>query len=168
MASGKQKQVIIDYVENKEFDYKIKFSVLKVLVIVLAVFLAVIWLKSFFTLEVVLDEETQSRLDKDTEHAVDDAKKYLDEKYNMEYELNTFEPIIYALSSETSWDRTHYDGNWRGKFTIDGVSYKIGKRPQDWKKILKNQDFILWKAYNQAKRLMENGKMHIDIITNLI
>ena len=125
MASEKQKQVTIDYVENKEFDYKIKFSVLKVLVIVLAVFLAVTWLKSFLTLEVVLDEETQARLDKDTAHAVDDAKKYLDEKYNIEYELNTFEPIIYALSSETSWDRTHYDGNWQGEFTIDGVSYQI-------------------------------------------
>lgn len=125
MASEKQKQVTIDYDENKELNYKIKFSVLKVLVIVLAVFLAVTWLKSFFTLEVVLDEETQARLDKDTEHAVDDAKKYLEEKYNIEYELNTFEPVIYALSSETSWDRTHYDGNWRGEFTIDGVSYQI-------------------------------------------
>lgn len=125
MASEKQNQVTIDYVENKEFNYKIKFSVLKVLVIVLAVFLAVTWLKSFLTLEVVLDEETQARLDKDTAHAVDDAKKYLVAKYNMEYELNTFEPAIYALSSETSWDRTHYDGDWIGEFTIDGVSYQI-------------------------------------------
>lgn len=125
MASEKQKQVTIDYIENKEFNYKIKFSMLKVLVIVLAVFLAVTWLKSFFTSEVVLDEETQARLDKDTAHAVDDAKKYLDAKYNMEYELNTFEPVIYALCSETSWDRTHYDGNWSGEFTIDGVSYQI-------------------------------------------
>ena len=125
MASEKQKQVTTDYVENKELDYRIKFSVLKVLVIALAVFLAVTWLKSFFTSEVILDEETQARLDKDTAHAVDDAKKYLDEKYNIEYELNTFEPVIYALTSETTWDITHYDGNCKGEFTIDGVSYQI-------------------------------------------
>lgn len=72
-----------------------------------------------------LNEETQARLDKDTEHAVADAKKYLKEKYHMEYELNTFEPVIYGLSSETTWNRTHYDGEWTGEFTIDGKLYEI-------------------------------------------
>lgn len=72
-----------------------------------------------------LSEEKQAQLDKDTEHAVDDAKAYLEEKYHMEYELNTFEPVIYGLTSETTWDRTHYDGEWTGAFTIDGKRYEI-------------------------------------------
>lgn len=126
MASEKQKQVTIDYGKNKQFNYRIKFSVLKVFVIVLAVFLAMTWLKSFFTLEVVLDEETQARLDKDTAHAVDDAKKYLEKKYNMDYELNTFKPEIIGPSDlDQVSSGKHYNGTWQGEFTVDGNKYKI-------------------------------------------
>lgn len=121
MASEKQKQVTKDYVENKEFDYQIRVSKLKVIIVLLTV----ACLLSSCTSKVVLDEGTQKCLDKDTEHAVDDAKKYLDEKYNMEYELNTFEPVIYAFTDETTWNRTHYGGDWEGEFTIDGISYEI-------------------------------------------
>lgn len=121
MLLKEQTQVTIDYVDKKEINYKIKFSMLKTLFVLMTV----VCLLSGCTSQIVLDEETKEQLDKDTEHAVNDAKKYLDEKYNVEYELNTFEPVIYALTSETTWDRTHYDGNWEGEFTIDGVSYKI-------------------------------------------
>ena len=75
-----------------------------------------------------LSEEKQAQLDRDTAHAVDDAKKYLEEKYHTEYQLNTFEPYIYFVTSEATWVRTHYNSTWTGEFTIDGKRYEIAAR----------------------------------------
>lgn len=72
-----------------------------------------------------LDEETQAQLDKDTEHALTDAQTYLEEKYHTTYELDTFEPYIYFMTSDKAWVRTRYHSKWTGNFTIGDKDYEI-------------------------------------------
>lgn len=71
-----------------------------------------------------LDIEARVQLNKDSKHAVEYAIAYLDEKYHMDYELNTFEPEIIKpvdLDSRVC----HYNSTWTGEFTVDGNKYKI-------------------------------------------
>lgn len=71
-----------------------------------------------------LDREARAQLNRDSKHAVEDAIAYLDEKYHMDYELNTFEPeIIKPVDLDSSvW---HYNSTWTGEFTVDGDKYRI-------------------------------------------
>lgn len=71
-----------------------------------------------------LDREAQAQLNRDARHAEKDAIAYLDEKYHMDYELNTFEPeIIKPVDLDSSV--CHYNSKWQGEFTVDGNKYKI-------------------------------------------
>lgn len=71
-----------------------------------------------------IDEETQAKIDEDTAHAEKDALQYLSEKYNREFELKSFEPYTYVLTSDTNW-LAHYDGEWKGKFIVNDETYNI-------------------------------------------
>lgn len=71
-----------------------------------------------------IDEETQAKIDEDAAHAEKDALQYLSEKYNREFELETFEPYTYVVTSDTNW-HAHYDGEWRGKFIVNDEIYNI-------------------------------------------
>lgn len=75
-----------------------------------------------------LSVESQRELDEDREHAEADARKYLEDKYHMDFEMNSFEPYIYMQSSDF---KTHYDRIWEGEFTVDGKQYEIqGRVPE--------------------------------------
>lgn len=75
---------------------------------------------------VSLSEATQARLDEDATHAEEDALQYLSEKYDMDFELKSFEPDIYMLTSDANWFvRSHYSGAWEGEFIVDGETYTI-------------------------------------------
>ncbi|MBD5453925.1 MAG: hypothetical protein HDR30_06395 [Lachnospiraceae bacterium] len=76
--------------------------------------------------KVSLDEETQAEVDEDATHAEEDAMQYLSEKYDMDFELKSFEPYIFALTSDTNWlVRSHYARTWKGEFIVDGETYTI-------------------------------------------
>ena len=60
------------------------------ILICFAVFLQIVDI--FFSLN--LYEGEQMRLNSDAEHASEDAMAYLDEKYHMDYKLNTFKPQL--------------------------------------------------------------------------
>lgn len=73
-----------------------------------------------------IDEETQAEVDEDATHAEEDALQYLSEKYDMDFELKSFEPDIYMLSSDANWFvRSHYNGAWKGEFIVDRETYTI-------------------------------------------
>ena len=75
-----------------------------------------------------LSVESQRELDDDREHAEADARKYLEDKYHMDFEMNSFEPDIYMLSSDF---KAYYDRIWIGEFTVDGKQYEIqGRVPE--------------------------------------
>ncbi len=71
-----------------------------------------------------IDEETQEKIDQDATHAEKDALQYLSKKYDMEFELQSFEPYTYVLTSDTDW-HAHYDGEWNGEFIVNGETYNI-------------------------------------------
>ena len=73
-----------------------------------------------------LDREARAQLNRDSKHAVEDAMAYLDEKYHMDYELNTFEPeIIKPADLDRLYSGWYYDSTWKGEFTVDGNKYEI-------------------------------------------
>ena len=75
--------------------------------------------------KISLDEETQAKLDEDTVHAMDDALQYLSEKYDIDFELKSFEPIISGSTNEDPFVRTDYYGEWEGEFIVNGETYNI-------------------------------------------
>lgn len=88
-----------------------------------AVFLLIIYM--FFS-STGLDKEAKAQLNRDARHAKKDAIAYLDEKYHMDYELNTFEPeIIKPADLDRLYSGWYYDSTWQGEFTVDGNKYKI-------------------------------------------
>ena len=105
-----------------------------------------------------LYEGEQMRLNSDAKHAAEDAMAYLDEKYHMDYKLNTFKPQLTG-SVDLDSSRKHYNGRWRGKFTVDGSKYGI----EFW-----GQHFIsgyfstYYDGTNIGELLRENG-IYIDI-----
>ena len=78
------------------------------------IFLIIPCLISGCSATVSLDEETQAKLDEDTVHAMEDALHYLSEKYDMDFELKSFEPIISSSTNEDPFVRTEYYGEWEG------------------------------------------------------
>lgn len=90
------------------------------ILILFAVFLPIVGI--FFSPN--LYEGEQMRLNSDAKHAAEDAMAYLDEKYHMDYKLNTFKPQLTG-SVDLDSSRKHYNGRWRGKFTVDGSKYGI-------------------------------------------
>ena len=73
-----------------------------------------------------VSEATQARIDEEATHAEEDAMQYLSEKYDMEFELQSFEPDIFSLTSDANWFvRSHYIGAWEGEFIVDGETYTI-------------------------------------------
>ena len=44
---------------------------------------------------VELNEVLQAELEEDQTHAVEDAQRYLEEKYHIDFELTSFEPFIF-------------------------------------------------------------------------
>lgn len=112
---------------KKQSNIKTFFIVLAVLLVCmlipfvpLAVFLLIIRLLFLPR----LDREAQAQLNRDARHAEKDAIAYLDEKYHMDYELNTFEPeIIKPVDLDSSV--CHYNSTWTGEFTVDGNKYEI-------------------------------------------
>lgn len=71
-----------------------------------------------------IDEETQAKIDEDAAHAEKDALQYLSKKYNREFELKSFEPYTYVLTSDTNW-HAHYGGEWKGEFIVNDETYNI-------------------------------------------
>ncbi|MDE7284889.1 MAG: hypothetical protein K2N85_15095 [Lachnospiraceae bacterium] len=115
---------------KKHLNIKTFFIVLAVLLVCmlmpfvpLAVFLLIIYI--LFS-PPGLDKEAKAQLNRDSKHAVEDAIAYLDEKYHMDYELNTFEPeIIKPSDLDRIYSGWYYDSEWQGEFTVDGNKYKI-------------------------------------------
>ena len=75
--------------------------------------------------KVSLDEETQAEVDEDATHAEEDALKYLSEKYDMDFELKSFEPIISSSTNEDPFVRTEYYREWEGEFIVNRETYNI-------------------------------------------
>ena len=75
--------------------------------------------------KISLDEETQAKLDEDTVYAMEDAMQYLSEKYDMDFKLKSFEPIIWGSTNEDPFVRTEYYGEWEGEFIVNGKTYNI-------------------------------------------
>lgn len=92
---------------------------------------AIIFALNDFGSRVELNEVLQAELKEDQTHAVEDAQRYLEEKYHMDFELISFEPYIFMnpnsmpKSEGSNWVRTHYYRLWTGEFTVDGNVYKI-------------------------------------------
>lgn len=91
----------------------------------ITIFLIIPCMISGCSAKVSLDEETQAKLDEDTEHAMEDALKYLSEKYSMDYDLTLFEPIISSSTNEDPFVRTEYYREWEGEFIVNGETYNI-------------------------------------------
>ena len=106
-----------------------------VLAVLLSVFCILMLLAPFAVLLLIiymffsstgLDKESKVQLNRDARHAEKDAIAYLDERFHMNYELNTFEPEITGPSDlDQVFSGTHYDGTWQGEFTVDGNKYRI-------------------------------------------
>ena len=97
------------------------------------IFLIILCLMCGCSAKISLDEETQAKVDEDAAHAEEDAMQYLSEKYDMDFELKSFEPYIFGLTSDTNWFvRSHYVRTWKGEFVVDGETYTImGNIPQN-------------------------------------
>lgn len=90
-----------------------------------AMILGIRWFKNYAS-RIELSEELQIELEEDQTHAEKDARRYLEEKYHMDFELNYFEPYIHIMTSDGNWlVRTHYDRVWIGNFTVNGKKYAI-------------------------------------------
>ena len=64
------------------------------------IFLIILCLMCGCSAKISLDEETLAEVDEDAAHAEEDALKYLSEKYDMDFELKSFEPDIWKKTTK--------------------------------------------------------------------